>query len=136
MTPLAIAACLAALGALCAWLALRRAVWSISIASVAVALSAVQLIIVAQGLPIDGPPPSPFVLYGAAGPYAWASPGRDASPRTYRWTVPAEMQRELRKGSPLDVEGEKANGKKAEAGNDNAPTIWRWTRLEPEGATK
>ena len=146
-------AVLAAIAALAAWFALKRRVWSISAAAVAAALAAIWLMVLAQGLPLGGPPPTPFILWAGAQGYAWVSPDRESPPRTYKWTPPADMMRELRKGRPLQVEGKK--GKRSEQGNDpggaqgkdghgkqqpggeSSPSDAFWfTPLEPEHAQK
>ena len=91
----------------------------------------------AASTPLPGPPPNPFVLWAEHGDYAWISPDRDAAPRTYAWIMPDDMRRELRKGSPLLVEREgKAEDDKKRGTNEQTPTEYTWTHLEPEGAEK
>ena len=68
-----------AIAALAAWFALKRRVWSISAAAVAAALAAVWLMDLAMGLPLGGPPPTPFILWAGAQGYAWVSPDRDSA---------------------------------------------------------
>lgn len=147
-------AVLAAIAALAAWFALRRRVWAISAAAVSAALAAIWLMVLAQGLPLGGPPEPPFVLWAGAQGYAWVSPDRADPPRTYKWTPPADMMRELRKGTPLQVErkgkgkpGEKGEdaggaqgkdgaGKLQQGGQSSQSDAYWFTPLQPEHASK
>lgn len=139
MSVVFVAVGLAVIGGLIAFLALKRIVWAISVAAVVGVLTGLQLIAMASALPIQGPPPVPFVLWAATGGYAWASPDMpNNAPRTYLWEVPPDMLRDLKQGNPLFVEGTEASEEpQANQEEDNdAQTFFRWSKLEPEDAVK
>lgn len=138
MIPLELAGGLAIMGAITAFWALRRRVWAITLGAVLMVLVGLLTIEVSRALPFAGPPQVPFILWAAAPPFSWASPDRDSAPRTYIWTPPAEMLRELRKGAPLKVtarEG-KLDGNKFIDGVEQTPGKYEWVPLEPEHPEK
>lgn len=137
MNILILPAALAALGAVAALWLLRRRVWSISVAAVAMVLVGLVILDAARALPIAGPPAPPFVLWAAGDAYAWASPTRNDAPRTYVWHVPDDMRRALKKG-PLGVESSAKGspGMIQNGGGDFEPGEYKWAPLEPEHSEK
>ena len=130
---LTFAAALAGLGAVTALFLLRRRPWAISVGAVLMVALGIVLYEGARALPIEGPPPPPFVLWYGSGNYAWASPDRYSSPRTYAWRVPDSMMRALREGQALKVEGKVGS---LPPGSGDTPGEYRWTPLEPENSLK
>ena len=130
---LTFAAALAGLGAVTVLFLLRRRPWAISVGAVLMMILGIVLYEGARALPIEGPPQPPFVLWYGSGNYAWASPDRYSSPRTYAWRVPDGMMRALREGQALKVEGK---GGRLRPGSGDSPGKYRWVPLEPENALK
>lgn len=62
--------------------------------------------VISSSQPVNLTPKPPFILYAAAGPYAWVGPvDQESPPRTYLWEVPNELQEQLQEGALLVEEG-------------------------------
>lgn len=86
----------------------------------------ILLIVWSASQPVNQTPSPPFILYGAAGPYAWVGSADQGSPRTYLWSVPNELREALQKG-PLQVEGK---ARTARHGDDEYFPFGEW-RVSP-----
>lgn len=109
--------------------------WRIPVA--ASLLSTLLLItsLLAASVPVNDRPDPPFILYAAAGQFAWAGPMDRSPPRTYLWQVPNELQELLQEGALMVEEGQTDSDLEGTA--EYFPYgEWQVSPLVPEGVGK